>query len=323
MNKKEVIIFLIFLAIVYFGLIGMAKSQTLIGPQTQTKMESQMGFQTKTESQTGSQIMMGPGEKGKEVSNLQKILKEFPDIYPEGYVTGYYGRFTENAVKRLQRECHLPETGYVDEDTLKCLFPKVKIQMIFPNGGEVLDRKQIQTIRWKVEMESGAEPGFTERPFWAKASIDLLRIKRPEKKSFVKHIASVDFFDTNEYSWKITPDIPNGSGYVIRITAGFRTVGETETGEIIIPRPFENFPIPEYWEWNSDESDGTFTIAEKTQPKADKTQPKTGETQPKAGETQPKPDFSEIIKTLTEIGKNLEKISAELKRAIELLEKMK
>jgi hypothetical protein len=60
--------------------------------------------------------------------------------------------------------------------------------------------------------------------------------------------------------------------------------------------------VPPYWEWNADESDGTFTIT---------------------GEIQPKPDLSEIIKILTEISKSLEKISADLKKAIELLEKVK
>jgi hypothetical protein len=60
--------------------------------------------------------------------------------------------------------------------------------------------------------------------------------------------------------------------------------------------------VPPYWEWTADESDGTFTIT---------------------SEVQEKPDFLEIIKILTEISKNLEKILADLKRAIELLEKIK
>jgi hypothetical protein len=275
MNKEKIISLSIFLVLAFFGLIEMARAQMTIG------------------------------QKGEEVLNLQKILKEFPEIYPEGYVTGYYGPLTQNAVKRLQAKCNLPETGIVDEATLKCIFPKVKIQVIFPNGGEVLDRNQIQTIRWRVEIEPAIEPYLKEKPFWKKASIDLLRKvpgfcimeSCPPQSVFVKHIATVDLFDT-AYSWKITSDVPNGSDYVIRISTGLRVLPLIEgKTEIKIPSV-----VPHYWEWNADESDGTFTIT---------------------GEIQSKPDLSEIIKILTEISKNLEKILTDLKRAIELLEKIK
>jgi hypothetical protein len=275
MNKEKIIVFSILLSIAVFGFTKTAKAQMTIG------------------------------QRGEEVLNLQKILKEFPEIYPEGYVTGYFGPLTQNAVKKLQEKCKLPETGIVDEATLRCIFPRVKIEVIFPNGGEILDRNQIQMIKWKVEVEPGIEPYLKERPFWKKASIDLLRKVPvycitepcPPQSVFVKHIATVDLFDT-AYSWKITPDIPNGSDYVIRISTGLRILPLIEgKTEIKIPSI-----VPPYWEWNADESDGTFTIT---------------------GEIQPKPDLSEIIKILTEISKNLEKISADLKRAIELLEKVK
>jgi hypothetical protein len=250
-----------------------------------------------------AQMMMG--QRGEEISNLQKILKEFPEIYPEGHVTGYFGPLTQSAVKRLQAKCNLPETGIVDEATLQCIFPRVKIQVLFPNGGEVLDRNQIHTIRWKVELEPGIEPFLKEKPIWKKASIDLLRKVPvycitepcPPQSVFVKHIATVDLFDT-AYSWKITPDIPNGSDYVIRISTGLRVLPLMEgKTELKIPSI-----VPPYWEWTADESDGTFTI--------------TGESQPKEG-------LTEIIKTLNEISKNLEKVLNELKRVIELLERVR
>jgi hypothetical protein len=159
-------------------------------------------------------------------------------------------------------------------------------------------------IKWKVEVEPGIESYLKERPFWKKASIDLLRKVLvycivepcPPQSVFVKHIATVDLFDT-AYSWKITPDIPNGSDYVIRISTGLRVLPLIEgKTEIKIPSV-----VPPYWEWNADESDGTFTI--------------TGEIE--------KPDLSEVIKVLEEISKNLEKILVDLKRAIELLGRIK
>ena len=44
------------------------------------------------------------GSKGKEVENLQKCLAKFEDIYPEGKVTGYFGKKTKEAVIRFQEK---------------------------------------------------------------------------------------------------------------------------------------------------------------------------------------------------------------------------
>src|SRR3989338_8904446 len=38
------------------------------------------------------------GVRGDEVTQLQEFLKQFPDIYPQGLVTGYFGPLTESAV---------------------------------------------------------------------------------------------------------------------------------------------------------------------------------------------------------------------------------
>jgi len=42
------------------------------------------------------------GSRGTEVRALQEALKQVPDIYPEGFVTGYFGPLTRSAVMRLQ-----------------------------------------------------------------------------------------------------------------------------------------------------------------------------------------------------------------------------
>lgn len=42
------------------------------------------------------------GASGREVEELQKLLKTMPDVYPEGDVTGQYGSLTQMAVKRFQ-----------------------------------------------------------------------------------------------------------------------------------------------------------------------------------------------------------------------------
>lgn len=57
------------------------------------------------------------GSKGKDVSDLQEFLKNFPDIYPEGLVTGFYGHATEAAIKRLQEKHGLEKVGVVGPKT--------------------------------------------------------------------------------------------------------------------------------------------------------------------------------------------------------------
>lgn len=61
------------------------------------------------------------GSEGNEVKELQQLLKGYGDIYPEGLVTGIYGPLTEAAVKRLQKENGISETGTVDAATRQVL----------------------------------------------------------------------------------------------------------------------------------------------------------------------------------------------------------
>lgn len=48
---------------------------------------------------------------------LQKILATDPTIYPEGYVTGYFGPMTKNAVIKFQAKHGLRISGNIDQDT--------------------------------------------------------------------------------------------------------------------------------------------------------------------------------------------------------------
>lgn len=44
------------------------------------------------------------GAQDEEVKKLQEFLKQDPEVYPEGLVTGYYGPLTEKAVKKFQEK---------------------------------------------------------------------------------------------------------------------------------------------------------------------------------------------------------------------------
>ncbi|GEM_PF-1700827 len=65
--------------------------------------------------------VMQRGMTGNEIKKLQTFLKQFPDIYPEGLVTGYYGSLTETAVRKLQKKQGLQAVGIVGPKTLETL----------------------------------------------------------------------------------------------------------------------------------------------------------------------------------------------------------
>lgn len=57
------------------------------------------------------------GSRGSEVVVIQTLLKGIPDIYPEGLVTGYFGKATEAAVKRFQKKYGLEQVGFTGPKT--------------------------------------------------------------------------------------------------------------------------------------------------------------------------------------------------------------
>ena len=61
------------------------------------------------------------GVRGDEVTQLQEFLKQFPDIYPQGLVTGYFGPLTESAVKKFQEKNKIESIGVVGPKTISKL----------------------------------------------------------------------------------------------------------------------------------------------------------------------------------------------------------
>ena len=61
---------------------------------------------------------LGIGAIGKDVENLQRFLRQFPTVYPEGLVTGRFGPLTTRAVMRFQQENNIRATGFVGPLTL-------------------------------------------------------------------------------------------------------------------------------------------------------------------------------------------------------------
>lgn len=57
------------------------------------------------------------GSSGPEVSELQRVLKEYPAIYPEGRLTGKFDYLLKKAIERFQAEYGLQVTGAFDTPT--------------------------------------------------------------------------------------------------------------------------------------------------------------------------------------------------------------
>jgi peptidoglycan hydrolase-like protein with peptidoglycan-binding domain len=62
-------------------------------------------------------LQMREGAEGEEVKTLQEFLSQFPDIYPEGKVTGYYGMLTKRAVQKFQKKHGIDQLGEVGPKT--------------------------------------------------------------------------------------------------------------------------------------------------------------------------------------------------------------
>ncbi len=177
-------------------------------------------------------------------------------------------------------------------------YPIQVIRVLSPNGGEIWNKDEIQTIKWAISYpivyyKNGKEEkcantngnGNSGCLLSEKVSIDLYKrlpvtCTTNETKicpafttEFVKHIATVNL-KKEAYSWKIGKDIENGNNYIIRIS--FKGEGVYE-----------------------DESDGTFTITSKPVP--------------------PRPDLTETIRVLEELRTTLEQQIQALIKIIDYL----
>lgn len=74
------------------------------------------------------------GMRGKDVKILQEFLKQSPEIYPQGLVTGYFGPLTEMAVKRLQKLQGIEPVGIVGPKT-KAKLNELVVETGFSVGG--------------------------------------------------------------------------------------------------------------------------------------------------------------------------------------------
>jgi peptidoglycan hydrolase-like protein with peptidoglycan-binding domain len=78
------------------------------------------------------------GMSGSDVTALQTLLAADPSIYPEGTVTGFYGKMTSEAIRRFQRKYGIENVGYVGPKTLKKLNEVLKELGLSKENGDKL-----------------------------------------------------------------------------------------------------------------------------------------------------------------------------------------
>ncbi len=79
------------------------------------------------------------GSSDTDVMHLQALLSEYPKLYPEGQVTGYFGARSAQAVRRVQQKYNLPQTGIADARTRRhletlSLVPRVAVSHSTPSA---------------------------------------------------------------------------------------------------------------------------------------------------------------------------------------------
>jgi peptidoglycan hydrolase-like protein with peptidoglycan-binding domain len=94
---------------------------TALNAQLQALKQAQSAVKETAKDVKGTLQLLNqlkPGMTSEEVKRLQEILATDPEIYPEGHITGYFGKLTEKAVKKLQNKFCLNQVGLVGPKTL-------------------------------------------------------------------------------------------------------------------------------------------------------------------------------------------------------------
>lgn len=130
MNKKSLFIVMVVASVLVLPLVTKAQSTgseadvALLRQQIETLKQQLAQLETRLATLQGSSQQtvtftkdLAKGTEDAEVIKLQKFLAQYPEIYPEGLVTGYFGLLTETALKKWQVKQGIEATGVVDSQT--------------------------------------------------------------------------------------------------------------------------------------------------------------------------------------------------------------
>jgi len=223
------------------------------------------------------------GKNSPEVKILQEILSQDEEIYPQKLNTGYFGDLTREAVRNMQRKLGLPQTGVIDENFARVVFPCIELTLTLPNGGETWKVGETQKITWKYEPiyyihEQGATREATEseiqalpqntiiKPIYQNVAIDLVRtdlprimIYPPVPNPVVYHIGKASISDES-FSWIIPTSIENSAHYKVRISVRGYGAPEINCLNTTDARCLSSIIKDEFKGFLWDESDNEFSI---------------------------------------------------------------
>ena len=138
--------------------------EALKASQTTLKVEAATQFSAFVTS-------LSLGSRGDAVEALQALLAANASIYPEGLITGYFGKATERALKRLQKENDLEQVGHVGPKTRQLLNRLLKDNLIaFEDDDDEDDDNDDNSNRGKGNRRLCAmvPPGHLIAPGWLK-----------------------------------------------------------------------------------------------------------------------------------------------------------
>ena len=111
--------------------------QALNGAETSTGNTSTTATTTATTLTPNAIGFLHMGDNGRRVRLLQMILAADPSIYPQGIISGFFGKLTSDALKRYQKKHGLDQVGFVGPETLQFLGRNMEANPIaVENGGE-------------------------------------------------------------------------------------------------------------------------------------------------------------------------------------------
>jgi len=265
------------------------------------------------------------GSSGAEIKALQSRLAEDASIYPEKLTTGYYGQKTTEAIKRLQTQLSLPQTGIVDDQIRDYLFPCISLRVVAPNGGEAWRVGETQVVEWQTDQlytiqnfldtlpqtvpgSSGSAPRGTALtpqdslayPLYPSLSIDLIRTDIGSNP-VVYHIGNAYLNGDRSIKWTVPSGIPDSKNYKVRVSVGGRAYAQIYCVRAPCPQATPIYYPPGWSGRLWDESDGVFSIT-------------GGTPNPPPGVDLLK--LSELRRRLTEVSTQLQKIVALLNEII-------
>ncbi len=76
------------------------------------------------------------GDSGNNVKLLQTILATDPGIYPQGIISGFFGKLTRDALERYQKKHGLDQVGFIGPETLQFLGKNMEMNPIAVENGD-------------------------------------------------------------------------------------------------------------------------------------------------------------------------------------------